>query len=188
MARRRTSSKRSTKRNCGRNPYREDTYYADREIRKAKKARSRKSKRATKTGMKAVLGRMNPRGGTKHRRRATSKDREHKDMLHRAAAITRPFERKKRRGIWSRKPSILVRPKTKPYLSGRAQLASHGIDSNGEYRITKREARRLRRSNPRPNENDIPTVIIVRKGKGRNPPITPAQARAIKAVLRRHGY
>ncbi len=169
MARRRTSSKRSTKRNCGRNPYREDTYYADREIRKAKKARSRKSKRATKTGMRAVLGRMNPRGGTKYRRRVTAADRDFKGRVRFAQAGNRSTKLKKSRG-W-KKPAIWAPARPGMPLRWKAHLKKHGY------------------TNPRPNENDIPTVIIVRKGKGRsNPPITPAQARAIKAVLRRHGY
>lgn len=42
----------------GVNPYQEDRYYADREI---KRVKSRKKGRATKRGMRAVLGRMNPR-------------------------------------------------------------------------------------------------------------------------------
>jgi hypothetical protein len=55
--------------------------------------------------------------------------------------------------------------------------------------IRKRSHRSKNPRSARPGENDIPTVVVVRKGKGRrNPPITPAQARTIKQVLRIHGY
>ncbi len=58
----------------------------------------------------------------------------------------------------------------------------------------RRHHRRVRR-NARPNENEIPTVRIVRHRRRnprrhmrRNAPITPAQAAAMKAVLATHGY
>lgn len=56
-------------------------------------------------------------------------------------------------------------------------------------------ARRYRRLSARPNENEIPTVRITkprsnphRRGRRRNAPITKAQARVLKRILRKHGF
>jgi hypothetical protein len=65
----------------------------------------------------------------------------------------------------------------------------HLIKEFGWYLEPKNLPKRARRGasrNPRarPNENEIPTVIIRRK----NPPISAKEAAVLKAVLKRHGY
>lgn len=51
-----------------------------------------------------------------------------------------------------------------------------------------RTHRRIYRRNARPNENEIPTVRIVRRRNPLGSPLTAGEASALQSILAKHGY